>query len=584
MIAGTENSQSLGKIIMEKRKRGPQVGVAIKFHKPADFSVVFKEMEKQNKLSVNALRKHFQIASPGIITRWLSEEGLSIEKSNKKKEELIDLESFKTDCRRGDYTIGEISKKYKISRGYVYKIIERNNIRNTSFVTEGFCPPAEEFIEIAKRSSSRKDIAKHYQTTLATVLNFIKRNKIEKEITLILEPITSQELRSELRTNPQHTLGSLSKKVNLNRSVVARILSENQIEIPRNQFDRWAQEYQHVIEQIDKFVQLNRDCGKTLKEISDEYSISVEQLKRAFKETDNPVVLHSCNKSKGELEIKEFIQSFGIECYSTKRLHNKKRYEIDCFIPDLNLGIEFCGEYWHAESTGTDKNYHKDKMLWCKEQGINLITIFQHEWVYKRSIIESVLRHKIGKTENRVFARNTRIKTIDAHLARDFHNENHLNGYINSGINLGLIDKDSNEIISVFSIAKSRFDKTHEFELSRFSTKKNFYVVGGLSKFMSNVPKNASLLTYVDLRFGNPEAYKKQGFNVVYETGVPNYFYFDKKTPELGFQSRMKFQKHKLKKLFPEIYSDNKTEKMIMEEAGFYRIYDCGNAKLSLNK
>jgi hypothetical protein len=91
-------------------------------------------------------------------------------------------------------------------------------------------------------------------------------------------------------------------------------------------------------------------------------------------------------------------------------------------------------------------------------------------------------------------------------------------------------------------------------------------------------------LTYVDLRFGNPEAYKKQGFNVVYETGVPNYFYFDKKTPELGFQSRMKFQKHKLKKLFPEIYSDNKTEKMIMEEAGFYRIYDCGNAKLSLNK
>ena len=36
--------------------------------------------------------------------------------------------------------------------------------------------------------------------------------------------------------------------------------------------------------------------------------------------------------------------------------------------------------------------------------------------------------------------------------------------------------------------------------------------------------------------------------------------------------------KSRLKKLFPEIYSDSKTEIQITEEAGYRRIYDCGNA------
>ena len=227
--------------------------------RPKDFLKVYETLRKENRLSVNAIKNHYGIASHGVINRWLSEEGLTIEKSNRKKEELIDLSSFQSDSKSGNYNIGDLAKKYGISRGDVYKIIERNNIKNTSFVAEGFCPSIEEFIEVAKQSSSRKDIAKKYQTTLAVIINFIKRNKIEKEIISIFEPISPAELIYELDKNPKHTLRSLAKKVNLNGSVVSRILSKNQIEMPRNQFDIWEEEYRYVVNQIDIFVGLNKE-------------------------------------------------------------------------------------------------------------------------------------------------------------------------------------------------------------------------------------------------------------------------------------------------------------------------------------
>ena len=56
---------------------------------------------------------------------------------------------------------------------------------------------------------------------------------------------------------------------------------------------------------------------------------------------------------------------------------------------------------------------------------------------------------------------------------------------------------------------------------------------------------------------------------------MPNYFYF--KQEDLLLYSRNKFQKHKLEKLLPDVYSKDKTEREIMYEAEYRRIYDAGN-------
>jgi AraC-like DNA-binding protein len=565
----------------QKHKKGRR-GASIKFEKPSDLFCVYHQLKNENRLSVNAIKNHYNIASPSIIKRWLNEEGLDVEKSNEKKEEIIDIDEFIKACQSGEYSLKEISIQFNINLRHIKSIIRRNSIENCSFITESFSPTVEEFLLIAKSTKTKSEIAKHYNTTLAIIINYIKRNKIEQQVKECLYPIEPKKLKQELRDNPNHSIGSLSRKVGLNASVITRILSENKIKLPLNQFDRWSAEYQSILNRIDYFVEINKQ--KTLLDISKEHNVSVEQLKRAFRETRNQVILHSYNKSKGELEVKEFIKSCGFDCNSVKKLYDGKRYEIDCFVPQLNLGIEFCGEYWHSENRGTDKNYHQDKALWCSRQGIYLLTIFQHEWEYKRSVVESIIRHKLGITKNKVFARNTTIEEITSQEAKLFHNENHLNGYVNSTINIALRDKNDNEILSVVSLSKPRFDNKIDLELTRFSTKKDLLVVGGLSKFISVLPRNTSILTYVDLRIGRPNSYKNQGFNILYESSVPNYFYFDKNNPDQGFHSRIKFQKHKLKKLFPHIFDPSLSEKEIMERAGYFRVYDCGNAKLSLYK
>jgi len=550
--------------------------------KPKDFLKVINILQKENRLSVNAIKTHYDIASHSVINRWLSESNISIEKSNKKKEELIDMIDFISDCRSGNFSLNDISDKYGISRRSVNNIIVRNNITNTRFISEKFDPDLNEFLEIANRHSSKTDIARHYNTTLSIILNYCKKNNITEKVNELIEPIDPLLLQEECGKNPNHTIGSLGKRFSLNPSVIKRILEKNNFSLPENQFTVWENQLQEILDNISFYADQNK--RKTLLEISNEFGLSIEQLKKAFKISGIQICIHSSNKSKGEHEVRNFVRSLDVDCFSLKKTYNGKQYEIDCFIPEKSVGIEFCGEYWHSTTTGTPKNYHKDKLIWCNGQGIELITIFQHEWYQKQEIVKSMIRHKIGKTPNRIFARNTEIVEIDSHTAREFHENNHLNGYINSKINIGLKNKKNGELVSVFSISKSRFDKSCDFEITRFSTLLNHHVVGGLSKLIKYAKQFGSILTYVDLRFGNGKSYKLSGFETVYDIGQPNYFYFNKKDAFAKFQSRISFQKHKLKSLFPGIYEDALTEKEIMEKAGYLQIYDCGNSKLRLDK
>lgn len=554
-------------------------GVKIKYHLPLDFQLVVKDLKKKNRLSVNALRQYYNTPAPTVIKRWLEESGVTIEKSNRKKEESIDLVQFTIDCQSGKFQIEAIAKKYDISKSNVRNIIRRNSINGINFVERGFNPNLDEFLTVAKNSSSKSEIAKHYETTLAVIINYTKRHSIVDQVKDLIETFDSNLLKEALEKDSTHTVGSLARKFGLNRSVVVRHLEKVKFEIPKNQFDRWRESYGSLSDELETFIDLNKNHGKSLLDIANDRNISIEHLKRLFRETNTTVVLHSCNKSKGELEVKELINSFGIECISTKRKHNDKRFEIDCYAPQYKIGIEYCGEWWHSENNGTPKKYHQEKMLWCREQGIDLLTIFEHEWIYKRPIIESIIRHKFGQTENKVFARNTVFASIESQDARKFHEANHLNGYVNSSLNYGLLDKKTREILSVFSLAKPRFDKNYDYELTRFSTKLNTSVVGGLSKFLSNLPKDISLMTYVDLRFGTGSSYLSCGFETIYDYTIPNYFYFNKKFPHDGFQSRMKFQKKKLLEE-NEDWSDFTEKEIMMNEKGFYCIYDCGNAKL----
>jgi hypothetical protein len=83
-----------------------------------------------------------------------------------------------------------------------------------------------------------------------------------------------------------------------------------------------------------------------------------------------------------EKEVLSFIQSIlptDIEIHENTRKIIPPQ-ELDIYIPQLNLAIEYNGDYWHSEER-IGKDYHENKTLKCKELGIELIHISESSWV-----------------------------------------------------------------------------------------------------------------------------------------------------------------------------------------------------------
>jgi hypothetical protein len=258
------------------------------------------------------------------------------------------------------------------------------------------------------------------------------------------------------------------------------------------------------------------------------------------------------------------------------RSHKVGGKEIDIFLPSFNIGFEFNGLWWHSEIHLED-NYHINKTKLCEKNGIRLVHIFEDDFDNKIKIIRSIIGNLIGKS-TKIFARNCEVRVIlEDQIVKNFLIENHLQGYVNSNINYGLYIND--ELISIMTFMKSRKvlggnPKNDSYELIRFCNKLGFSVVGGASKLLSKFRRDYSpkvIISYCDISWANGSVYKKMGFEFD-GTTPPNYHYIINKNRV----NRIKFQKHKLVK---EGFDPNLTEREIMNQRGYYRIYNCGNER-----
>lgn len=74
--------------------------------------------------------------------------------------------------------------------------------------------------------------------------------------------------------------------------------------------------------------------------------------------------------------------------------------EIDIYIPELKLAIEFNGTYWHSDEVIAKKRqgftsaqqYHDYKTEQCKQKGIELIHINEQDYKKNQNnVLESIL-------------------------------------------------------------------------------------------------------------------------------------------------------------------------------------------------
>lgn len=279
-----------------------------------------------------------------------------------------------------------------------------------------------------------------------------------------------------------------------------------------------------------------------------------------------------------EKELQNYVKSLmGDECVlNDRKLITPK--ELDIFIPNKNMAIEYNGVYWHNELY-VEKDYHLKKYLECKTKGVDLIQIFQDEWEGKSDIFKSMLRNRLGLNHNvdRVYARKCKIRILKNKEHREFLNNNHIQGSTGASVKYGLYYND--ELVSVMTFGKLRksLGSKHvdgEWELIRFCNKLNINVIGGASKLFKHFIKEHNpqkIISFSDNRFFSGKMYEVLGFKFDSYT-KPSYFYVINGVRHHRFNFRKDI-------LVKDGFDPNKTEHQIMLERGYYRVYDCGNKK-----
>jgi len=293
-----------------------------------------------------------------------------------------------------------------------------------------------------------------------------------------------------------------------------------------------------------------------------------------------PICTHSI--SSQESEIYNFLKLYKISpIQSDRTILNGK--ELDIYIPSHIIAMEFDGIYWHSEGMGKNRSYHLNKTKDCFDNNIQLLHIFENEWNnhIKKEIWKSVILNKLGICSQKIFARKCTINEVDNKTAKQFLLNNHLQGHTPSSINIGLYYE--NELVSLMTFGKSRYNKSYQYELIRFCNRLNTVVVGGASKLFTYFIRNykpESLISYADMRYSNGTLYEKLGFTKL-KNSQPNYFYFHKSDTN-NLMSRVQFQKHKLKDKL-ETFDIELTEYQNMLNNGYDRIWDCGNCVYKYN-
>lgn len=309
-------------------------------------------------------------------------------------------------------------------------------------------------------------------------------------------------------------------------------------------------------------------------EIADQLNVHVQTVYKYL----NSHKLRDPFKSTDEQELVRYIESLGIinVVRNTRKLLPSGK-EIDIYLPDLKIAIEYNGVYWHHEDIDhITRDYHYNKFIECEKLGIQLITIFSNFWHTKKDIVKRVLKIKLNCFKDPpVYARKCKSKIIDNKTAKDFLNAYHIQGYTPSSFCVGLFADTA--LVSVMTFSKNRTGigkSNSDTELVRFAS--SGLIVGAASKLLAAYRTqfpSETIVSYSDNEWSTGKLYNTLGFKLDSEI---KYSYWYLKPREHRLYHRFTFSKQKLIKMG---HNPEKTETQITKDMGLLKVWDCGKRK-----
>lgn len=298
-----------------------------------------------------------------------------------------------------------------------------------------------------------------------------------------------------------------------------------------------------------------------------------------YKIAQQNIEIQRRNTSQPQRDIIKMIQGL---CPTEQILINDRSvigpYELDILIPNKHVAIEYCGLYWHCDAHDRiTKDYHYKKFAACEERGIQLLTIFEDEWLFNQEKVSKMIAHKLGYLNQRsVNARDTHVVPINFNDWKVFFDDTHIQSAPPKvGIHevYGLREQDGT-LVACCAVTK----RNKEYEIVRYSTNAN--IRGGFSKLLSHIkrqlPPKSKIITFADLRHSNGKLYVDTGFTLTSRL-PPDYSYVE------GFRRVHKSKyRHKYLPGKLEHYDHNDSENGNTKRNNVFKIFNCGLYKFEL--
>jgi len=320
-----------------------------------------------------------------------------------------------------------------------------------------------------------------------------------------------------------------------------------------------------------------------------EHDAMFEANPRGLMAGENPCPRCNHMKSKPEQEIADFMSLFTTVVQRDRKIIGPK--ELDIYLPDLNLAIEYCGMYWHTHKDQADekknKLRHAEKHRLCAEQGIRLITIYETEWLERPRTMRRLLRAATGNLRGKLMARKCELRKATNAEARAFYDTYHPQGGNGHGEHYALFWRGKMVACMRFTLGgndRGHGAKGRQWTLSRYATRLS--VAGAASRLFKAFVKEQqpeSVKSFSDNRLFSGGMYEQLGFDLVEDVG-PDYQVW---SPKIGLRPKPHYQRRVLPKRLEEHgvedsfdpKTDPRTEAQMTYLMGAGRIYDCGKKR-----
>jgi hypothetical protein len=210
--------------------------------------------------------------------------------------------------------------------------------------------------------------------------------------------------------------------------------------------------------------------------------------------------------SEQERQMFAFIKQTHASVEKTR--HHIHGFELDAFVPELNVAFEYDGMFWHSEmKVGKTKQLLKTNL--CNEEGIKLIHIFENEWVTQQDKIKDIINEAL--CNNTVInLQNAEAKQIDNQVAIDFANANKLYGGKECVNSIGLFVND--DLLSTMSFAKPRLRRFDGLEIVNDCTAIGYTSKDAYSVMLDNAVRLFDIkhaIAYADRSKNDIEKYER---------------------------------------------------------------------------